>query len=233
LYRELPGPEVVEASTRAGKVRLGLEPEIAHLDLPSGVKLSITGSYMMIRTGKKARRLPLSEARVLVARAHPTGDVALWCERAGVVQRLAGLEAPVLLDPQALESLRVLERLGERLERALAHVAGGATHVTEYGRGGHRVLLVRRDDRLLLFARPIFREHPRLALEARADGTIFAGPQKLTCCSRFAVICRGDFLTFDATQAHGRVSVWLPWISPEDRHELAEAYGSLVDPSAL
>ena len=227
-YRALPGPEVLEAWTRVGKAKLGLESAITHLELPKRVKLSITESYLMIHAGRKPRRLPLSETRVLVARAFPTGSVALWCERAGVAQRLAGLEPPPLLDSQALDAARALDRLGERLEHALAPLSGKASRTVEYGRGGHRVLLVRREDALLLFVRPIFREHPRLALEVRTDGTVFAGANKVTCTSRYLVLVRGDFLTFDATEGNGRASVWLPWISPDDRAELASVFGDLV-----
>jgi hypothetical protein len=229
-YRALPGPEVFEAVTRVGKAKLGLEAAVTHLELPGQVRLSITESYVMIHAGRKPRRLPLSETRVLVARAFPAGDVALWCERAGVVQRLAGLEPPPLLDSQALDAARALDRLGERLETALAPLSGDARRVVEYGKGAHRALLVSRGERLLLFSRPIFREHPRLALEVHADGTVFAGAHKVMCTSRYSVLVRGDFLTFDATDGDGRVSVWLPWISPDDRLELATVFGEHVAP---
>jgi hypothetical protein len=188
------------------------------------------------RGGDRKRELPLGRSRLWVARAHPTRDLALWYEaEPGVVERLGGVRPVDLSDADPLASWRQLDRLSSELLRDLAPWSGGAGDATELGRGEHRVLVVALADRLVVYARPIFRERPRRALEVCSDGTLVVpgrrGDRRARFRSRLAVNAAGDRIAFADDDDRLVASLWLPWIAPEDRQELARRFGELVDPS--
>jgi hypothetical protein len=108
------------------------------------------------------------------------------------------------------------------------------TEAIELGNGGHRVLLVRFDDRLVLHARPIFRERPRRIVEVCLDGTLVIpgrrGDRRGRVESRFGIAAITDRILFSDPREAEVASLWLPWIAPEDRQELARRFGDLIDP---
>jgi len=177
--------------------------------------------------------MSLDRRRVVVARGLPTEDLALWYEgRPGVLSRVVGLRPLELLDEAALSAWRRLDVLATRLRRALSGLGDGVLRAFELGRGQHRVLLVEYRDRLVLHARPLFRERPRRAMEVRLDGSILLaarhGDQRIHCNSRYAVTLLGDRIRFESSDGRDVVSLWLPWIAHEDRAELAERMGNFV-----
>ncbi|HUS65965.1 MAG TPA: hypothetical protein VMZ28_15540 [Kofleriaceae bacterium] len=240
-YRDPPTVPSSAAPSREGPVRLESGPQHVRLELGPRWRLTVSGKGAVWtqrrRRGERARELPLGPARLWVARAHPTRDLAVWYESApGVAFRLGGVR-PVdffaHLDP--LAAWRALDRLAAEVVQALAPWSGGVTDATELGRGEQRVLLTTMPDRLVVHARPIFRERPRRVLEVCADGTLVLpgrrGDRRARVSSRLAVNALGDRIGFADEQDRLVASLWLPWLEPEDRTELARRFGELVDPS--
>lgn len=240
-FREPPTAPSAAAPSRDGPVRLEAGPHHVRLELGARWRLTVSDAgALWVRRGRRRadrkRELPLGRSRLWVARAHPTRDLALWYEPVpGVVERLGGVRPVDLSDPDPLASWRALDRLATDLTGSLATWSGGAGDAVELGRGEHRVLLVALADRLVVYARPIFRERPRRALEVCSDGTLVVpgrkGDRRARFHSRLAVNTLGDRIAFADEQDRMVASIWLPWIAPEDRKELARRFGELVDPS--
>lgn len=153
----------------------------------------------------------------------------------------AGINA----ESAALGEWRAFERLSRRLSETMAPHNHGVKRALEIGRGADRVLILEFGDRMVLYVRRLFREHPRSALEVRADGSIIfldrAGTLaswfpwarrdsgSIQCSSRFGVTTIGDYIRFAAPSGEDLGSLALPWISPEDRHELGRLIGRRID----
>jgi hypothetical protein len=237
-YREPPSVAPALAPTRDGPVRVEVGSRGLVVELGSRLRLAVSGGRAVFSRSQNARRrrvLPLGRARLWVARAHPTRELALWYEvEPGRVQRLGAVRPLPLFEQGALAAWRSLDRAAAELSRGLQPWSGEAEEATELGKGGHRVLLVRFADRLVVYARPLFRERPRRALEVCGDGTIVLPGKNEDRRTRFhtrsGVSVSGDRIVF-ADRDEARVaSLWLPWISPEDRKELAHRFADLVDP---
>lgn len=241
-YREATATEAVEAATRDGLVKLEVAPRHLVLKVGTHVDVSVTDHFMTVvrigRNGRRKRRsIRLDDTRLLVARAIPAGDAGVWHEvRPGVVTRLLGLRAVELLEDDALDAWRALERLTRRLHSALAAHAGGVQRSFEVGSGADRVLIMDHGDRLVFYVRRLFRERPRRALEVRADGTIvFPGKnrtRRIQCRSRFGVTSTGDYIRFADRTGRDLGSLSIPWVTPEDRAEIVKLIGERIDHDA-
>ncbi len=219
---------------------LELGPRQLRLALGDRVGLTVMGRaatwLRRRRSGLQRRELALEHARLWPARSYPTGDLALWYEsRFGLVERLGGVRPVQAFEPGALGEWRALDRVADELVRGLAAHAGGALQAIELGRGQHRVLLVEFAGRLVIHARPLFRERPRRVLEVARDGTLLV-PGRLRdrnarFDSRASVTVCGDRIRFANGDDGDLHCLWLPWIALEDRQELARRFAELVDPS--
>ena len=238
-YRELAAPPTYQAPSRDGTVNLEVGPQHVRLDLGERLRLTVAGSvatWVRHRRGSSHRReLTLSQRCLWVVRSVPTGDLALWYERRpGLVERLGGVKAVGPFDAGVLAAWRALDRVADELARALAAHGGGATEAVEVGRGHHRVVLVQLAERLVIYARPLFRERPRRTLEVCRDGSLVVPGRSHDGRARIAhrsqVTASGDRIRFTTGDGRDLVSLWLPWIAPEDRQEIARRLGDLVDP---
>jgi len=237
-YREPPSVAPAVAPSRDGPVRVESGTHGVRVELGGRFRLAVSGGravWTRIRRGRR-RTLSLGRARLWVVRAHPTRELALWYEaEPGRVERLGAVRPVPLFDAGALAAWRALDRAAGELARALAPWAGQVEEATELGRGGHRVLLVRFADRLVVYARPLFRERPRRTLEVCRDGTIVVPgrdeDRRARFHTRFGVSVSGDRVVFSDRDEQRVASLLLPWIAPEDRQELARRFGELVDPA--
>jgi hypothetical protein len=238
-YRDLSSPSRHQAASRDGPVTLEVGPQHVRVELGPRMRLTASaGAATWVRErrgGAHRRELPLGPARLWAARSFPARDLALWFERRpGQVERLGGVRAVPPFEPDALAAWRALDRLSGELARALAAHGGAApAHALELGRGSHRVLLVEADGGATLYARPLFRERPRRALDLGPDGALSIPGQaragRLT--SRDQVTVAGDRICFTGEAGRALAVIWLPWIAAADRHEIARRLGELVDPS--
>lgn len=239
-YREAHGCEVVEAPTRQGVARLQLGPTTAIIDVGEHHRLSVSRADVTIaaldRRKPKQRSFPLQNAHLILARANPTEDIGLWYEgKPGMVQRLFGLQPLQLLDAAALTAWRALDQLASRLSGALTHHRGDVIRAWEFGRGQDRVLMTDTGSCYTIYVRRLFRERPRRALEVHTSGKLVFvqrhGEREAACHSRFGVTVLGDRVRFAAPDGTDIGSIWLPWIAPEDRDELARIFGQRIDHS--
>ena len=239
-YRELAAAPLHRAVTRDGPVSLEVGPEHVRLELGARIRLTVAGcAATLVRRrsgGDRRSELALDGHRLWLARSFPTRDLALWYEpRPGRVERLAGVRPMAPFEKDALGAWHALDRVAEELGRALAPHAGGALEVVELGRGHHRVLLVELADRLVAYARPLFREQPRRALEVCRDGSlVLAGrrrDRRAQFESRAGVTVSGDRVCFSGSDGRECASLWLPWVALEDRQELARRFGELAFPA--
>jgi hypothetical protein len=239
-YRELAAVPLCQAASREGKVRLEVGPQHVRIELGERQHLMVSGraaTWVRHRRGADHRReLGLDGARLWAARSFPTRDLALWYEcRPGHVERLGGVRPVAPFEPGALAAWQALDRLAGELGEALAPHAGEATGAVELGRGAHRVLLLELGERLVVYARPLFRERLRRALEVSLDGSLVVPGRHRDRSTRFASrahvrVC-GDRIRFTGGDGRDLVSLWLPWIALEDRQELVRRFGELVDPA--
>ena len=228
-YRGIAEREVLSAPTKDGELRLELGPDALRLVLGGRWRVTVGGSRLVLeRDGRRRRHsLDLAGRRLVVARSFPAGGAALWHEdRPRRVRRVVGIRPVPILDRGGLEGERALERLGVRLRQAVRAHAPDTGDGTELGRGQHRVLLLDEGGGLQLFSRPLFREHPRLCLEAWRGGTIVTygrggRRRRAHLKDRFEVIVGGDWLRFVDRRGDDRVRIALPWIAMADREEIA------------
>jgi len=240
-YRIAAAREVLRARTTGGVVRVEFAPRQTVIGAGSRSEVSITDRILRItQRGRrtKTRTVDLGRARLVVAHAYPTGSIALWHEyQVGRMHRIVGLSPSELLDSAALTALHQIERVGARLVEALAPHAHGVYRATEYGKGQHRVLELDFGDRLVLYARPVFRERPRRIIEVCEDGSIVVpnkkGPDRRVAVSnRYGVVHSGDRIRFCGAEGDDLASVFLPWIAPQDRVEITRRLCALIDRGA-
>jgi hypothetical protein len=239
-YREAAGSEILEAPTRDGLARLEIAPRHVVLEVNGSSRVTITDRALTLRRQKRRRarqkQLVLDERRLIVARAVPTDDIALWYEgKPDQVQRVFGITPPQLLDRAAFQAWRELDRLYQRLSQVLAVHDATVVRAAEYGRGPDRVLVEDRGDRDVLYVRPLFRESARRAMEIRSDGKVIfptrRGDEVVEVRSRFGVTVHGDNINFSGPHGFTQAHIWLPWISEDDRKTLARRFGRRVDAS--
>ena len=239
-YRDAAGAEVLEAPTRDGTARLEVAPHHARLEIGQRAQVTVTPEWLTVvaterRRGARPRSMRLGPDHLLVvSRAVPTEDVGLWWEgRPGVITRVLGIRPVELLEAPALLAWKALDRLATRLRITVRQQGTSTAGGFEFGKGQHRVLLVDHGDRMVVYARPLFRERPRRTLEVRRDGTVLiparGADRSVVCNSRFSVTVLGDRIRFESKDHRDIASIWLPWIAPEDRFDLSRRLGRLVD----
>jgi len=226
---------MIEVPTRRGRARLEVAPQYTSLSIDDRLQCTITDEFVSLTLAgrRKPKRTShrLDGAKLAVALAFPGHEVGLWMEQDGIAHRLCGVEPPQLLTDGAFRAWREVDRLAERLCAVLAARGIGGRLATEYGKGQHRVLLADRGDRLDVFARPLFRERPRKVFEIAADGEVVAGrrrPQRTRCSPRFDVAVTGDRLRLLGHDGADVARLYLPWIAPEDRLEIARRFDDLL-----
>ena len=160
-------------------------------------------------------------------------DVAAMLEGGDAMRRIFGVEPVSLLEPSGLADLARLDQLAQRLRTATAELAGDLRRAVEIGRGLDKVLLADHGACVVLYARRLFRDRARRALEIHEGGRIVIPEGKTTreivVRSRFGVTVWGDHLRFADPHGTDLAKVAIPWIDAEDRRELARRIGQLVD----
>jgi hypothetical protein len=238
-YRADAGAEVLEAPVRQGLLRLEVAPR--HATLVVGDQHVVVAEEFVTLTElqrKKPRKrsLRLGEQRLVMARSVPLEELGLWYERSpGIVRRIFGIQPLELVDDAALRAWRALDLLAARLREILRRHADGVVRAIELGSGADRVLGLDFGNRQVFYQRPLFREDPRRSLEVHADGTVLVPRRgkdlRISCTSRFGITVKGDYLRFADPTGLDLAQVAFPWITPEDRHELARRLGDLIQPT--
>lgn len=233
-YRRDPG-DALEAPTDEGPLRVALGARRVELSVADR-RLVIAGRIAQL-FDHKDRRTSLDIAGALViARDVPREDLGIWLELDGGMRRIFGVEPVSLLEPEGLAALRQLDGVTRRLRAALSELAGDIQRAIEIGRGLDKVLLADHGDRYAVYARRLFRDRARLAMEIYGDGRIVVPEgrrkQEVRVTSRFGVTVRGDYVRFADRHGTDLARVSIPWIAPEDREELARRIGQLVDRGA-
>lgn len=238
-YRDGDGHGSIAAPTRAGTLSLTIGPRDLRLALdPRSVLLE--GDFLSFEdgvrrragSGKKASER-LGSRRLVVARDVPREDLGLWLELDdGGMRRVFGAEPVDLITEGGLAALRSLDALAARLRQALAGRAGGVRRAIEVGRGLDKVLLLDHGDRLVLYRRELFRDRARRACEVHRDGTILVVEKdrdlRANVRDRYGVSLLGDFIRFSDPTGLDLVRVAVPWVTREDREELARRFGELI-----
>lgn len=238
-FRSVAGGEVLTSPTSRGVLSLEVAPRHVALhvaDLQLAIADGALVASRILRRGVRRVVQPI-RGRLVMARGLPREAVGLWHEsEPGHVERVFGVEPRDLISDDGLAALRQLDRLARRLGQAIADLGRGTRAAVEVGPpGAHgldKVLLIDLGDRMIVYRRSLFRPRARRILEARAEGTVTIVDGRhehtLPCRSRFAVSVLGDYLRV----AGGRgpdARIALPWISREDRDELARRIGEVVE----
>jgi hypothetical protein len=229
-YRGDDGGHVVEAPTAAGPLRLELGPRRITLTA-GGRTLQIAAPFVTLIEAKKQETLRI-EGRILVARDVPHEDLGVWVEltdRNPGMRRIFGVEPVSLLEQHGLAALHKLDMLGTRLRTALTEYSGDVRRASELGRGLDKVLLVDHGDHHAVYARKLFRDRARLALSIYDNGrmVIVDGPE-VVMSSKFGITVSGDYIRFIDKHGTDLARLSIPWITREDREELAKRISQLV-----
>jgi hypothetical protein len=229
-YRGDDGGHVVEAPTAGGPLRLELGPRRITLTA-GGRTLQIADQFVTLVEAKKQESLRI-EGRVLVARDVPHEDLGVWVELADRnpgMRRIFGVEPVSLLEQHGLAALHKLDMLGTRLRTALTEYSGDVRRASELGRGLDKVLLVDHGDHHAVYARKLFRDRARLALSIYDNGrmVIVDGPE-VVMSSKFGIMVSGDYIRFIDGHGTDLARLSIPWITREDREELAKRISQLV-----
>jgi hypothetical protein len=239
-YRDGGDHGAFEAPAREGVLRLDVGPR-TRLELDGKILLvdddfvtfeELTRKGKQPRTAKKTSER-LGKRRLVVARDVPRDDVGVWIEMEdGGMRRVFGAEPKDTISDDGLAALRALDVLAARLKTALAPFAGGVRRAHEMGRGLDKVLLLDHGGRLVLYKRELFRDRARRACEVSEDGTIVVvekqGEQKAVVRDRHSVSLLGDYIRFSDPTGLDLVRVSVPWVTREDREELARRFGDLL-----
>jgi hypothetical protein len=229
-YRGDDGGHVVEAPTAGGPLRLELGPRRITLTA-GGRTLQIAHPFVTLTEAKKQESLRI-DGRILVARDVPHEDLGVWVEltdRNPGMRRIFGVEPVSLLEQHGLAALHKLDMLGTRLRTALSEYSGDVRRASELGRGLDKVLLVDHGDHHAVYARKLFRDRARLALSIYDNGrmVIVDGPE-VVMSSKFGITVSGDYIRFIDRHGTDLARLSIPWITREDREELAKRISQLV-----
>lgn len=231
-YRD-DSEDVLEAPTSEGALRLEVAPRAIKLTIGNRTLHVVDRTATVLEHKRKVRRESFKIERLVVARDVPHEDLGVWVELPGGWRRIFGVEPVSLLEPAGLGALAALDRLAQRLRAVLDTHAGDIRRAVEIGRGLDKVLLADHGDRFAVYARRLFRDRARFAMTIHDDGRIvIAGgkkPVEITVRSRFGITVVGDYLRFAKPDGTDLARVSIPWISSEDRLELARRIGQLID----
>lgn len=247
-YRDDAG-DACEAPTAEGTLRAELAGGAVRLAV-TGRSLHVTDRFATLtehhkKQPAKDRRTSIALAgRLVVARDALREGIGVWIEvepgtpRAGF-RRSFGVEPLSLLEPGGLDALAALDRLAQRVRQALAHLAPDVRRATEIGSpasgGLDKVLAVDHGERVVVYARGLFRDRARFAMAVHDDGRIAvrgsggAPAPEVTVRSRHGVTVVGDYIRFADPHGADLARVSVPWLSPEDRAELAHRLGQRID----
>ncbi|NVB77148.1 MAG: hypothetical protein HOV81_02030 [Kofleriaceae bacterium] len=242
-YRGEDAGDALEAPTAEGVLKVVLGPN--RVDLSVGPRsLHIADRIATVveqKRQKQERRASVKlSGTLVVARGWPREAFGLWVELPDTgatrapMQRMFGVEPADLLEGDGLTALAKLDGLVQRLRAHLDQLAGEVRRGGEIG-SGHaldKVLLADHGDRYAIYARRLFRDRARFAMEVFRDGRVIVAEgktmQEVKVTSRFGVTVRGDYIRFADRHGTDLARVSVPWIGPEDRDELARRIGNLV-----
>ena len=241
--------ETVEAPTAHGVLRAELAPRHVTLTIAQR-SIDIADDFATLvehhrKHAARDRRASLRiSGRLVVARDVTHEGFGLWLEvepgarRAGM-RRIFGAEPVNLLEPGGLGALAALDRLAHRLRDELADLASDVRRAFEIGSpaagGLDKVLVIDHGDRWVVFARRLFRDRARFAMAIHRDGRIVVPARgadrtrELVVRSRHGVTVVGDFVRFADEHGTDLARISIPWLTPENRGELARRIGQLID----
>lgn len=235
-YRSAVAETRIEANTERGKVILHVAPKYTRIEIGDEHWTVADDHLSLVRQRKrrvKKKSILLKGARLVVAKAWPTHDAGLWIEyRPGVMQRLFGLPPRIGMTEQVMADWKQLEVLTSALAKALTSYSEGAS-ACEIGNGQHRVLALEYEERIVLFARPLFRERPRRLIELRKDGSLVFPVRKKEdriqpMPNGVRVIASGDRICFCHQDGQQEAGLFLPWIGHAGRKELTRRFQAIV-----
>ncbi len=220
----------LECPTDEGRLEVVLGARDVRLTV-AGRTLHVAGKAVTLTA--TGRREQLSIDGVLVcARDVPHEDFGIWLEQPTGMRRIFGVAPVSLLEQEGLAALAAFDRTFQRIRGALAELAGDVAKAIEIGGALGKLLVADRGDRHVVYMKRLFRGGARVTLEI-FPGRIVVHDGKRTQVaklrSRYGVIVSGDFVRFASPDGEDLARVSIPWLSGEDRDELARRIGQLVE----
>lgn len=224
----------LECPTDEGRLEVVLGPRDVRVTV-AGRSLHVTGKAVTL-TGQ-GRRENLSVDGVLVcARDVPQEDFGIWIERPTGMRRIFGVAPVSLLETEGLAALAAFDRTFQRIRTALAELAGDVVKAIEIGGALGKLLVADRGERHVIYVKRLFRGGARVTLEVFPGRVVVHDGKRIRVAkirSRYGVIVSGDFVRFASPDGEDLARVSLPWLSIEDRDELARRIGQLVEANDL
>ena len=244
-YRGDDAGDVLEARTGEGLLRLTTGPTTVTLSVGTHTLQLGERFATLVEDGrKKSTQTQLArDGKLYIARGVPRDDLGVWLELpeddkgapAGI-RRIFGVTPLRLFSDDSLQALKGLDAIHARLRIAVGELGGWAGRAIEVG-AGHpldKVLLAETGDHHAVYARGLFRDRARFAMAVHPDGRIAVTDKKgvvteVVVRSRHGITVWGDYIRFADKTGKDIAWVAIPWLAPEDRHELARRIGQLVD----
>ena len=242
-YRGDDAGDVLEARTAEGLLRLATGPTTVTLSVGTHtLQLGERFATLVEEGRKKSAQTQLArDGKLYIARGVPRDDLGVWLElvEAGVpagIRRIFGVSPLRLFSDDGLQALKGLDAVHARLRVAVGELGGWAGRAIEVG-AGHpldKVLLAESGDHHAVYARGLFRDRARFAMAVYPGGRIAVTDKKgaiteVVVRSRHGITVWGDYIRFADKTGTDIARVAIPWLAPEDRHELAYRIGQLVD----
>lgn len=236
---------MIETDSDEGRTTLVVNPSSIVIE-NQVTRLSIRDGRVE-RADKRARKrrlwrpeieaIAIRAGELFVTRDWPTQSIGLWHAYDSTrIRPLWRFAAKPVMSDHGVDSIPDFDRFAYRLQTALGELGFGHGSGRAFGRGKHQALEIERDRRLCIYARPVFKEHPRLVLSFSGEGDIQWFHRRdgqtlksVTLDKRFDVVATGDRIRFVNSKGDDVGHVFLPWIGTVDRAEIARRMQHMVD----
>lgn len=220
----------LECPTDEGRLEVVLGPRDVRLTV-AGRSLHVAGRAVTLTGAGRSEHLSV-DGVLVCARDVPQEDFGIWIEQPSGMRRIFGVAPVDLLEQDGLAALGAFDRTFQRIRGALAELAGDVAKAIEIGGALGKLLVADRGDRHVVYMKRLFRGGARVTLEVFPGRVVVHDGKRVrvaTIRSRYGVIVSGDLVRFASPDGEDLARVSIPWVSGEDREELARRIGQLVE----
>jgi len=227
---------IATAPTRAGIIKVEFTGMEVHIHMDQRLVLTIAHGFVTriryVFGRARSHSMSLRNARILMAKGIPRGGVTLWyAHESGKIEKLLELLPVNKLDRASLRAAYALDDLIQELQEGIP--GEDMAMAREYGQDSNRVILAEYHNGIELFVRPLMHKYHRRVCQVFDDGVIRIphknGNKEIRSFFRYMLSVTGDRIHFANSEGDDLNTLWLPWISAEDRENLAVQFAEQLN----